>query len=399
MTKNIRVTDSNGKELGYTYTKRAKGLIKNGRAQYVDDCTIRLSTIAPENISEAKQMKYILFNPREWSEKIGVERTFIDGFEGRLEEALQLGSWDGAAMAESKHYSLEADTEYTYVFWLNGGENDRNNEVCDLYIHFHGESECKNRYKLNRNYIRPLLHHKGWELYAISFATPEGTNEIDVSFSLAAKGAPMAVKAAKEPEYYADWKDEPDEFADRRPQRHNIVFEDGWPSIHMYGGNIYSTEVLKRTAQTERFAPGAGTFSYGVSKFDDDFEDSEQLEELEEALDEVEADHELMRYTLGDLSLSFDRLRNRCGEFCERADVSGFIAKISSMIEAASESLAKVKVEDFHSWLSRITSEAEGVELESALDEADGKLEDVDSMLNELEDTLDEFEDVIDELH
>lgn len=29
MTKNIRVTDENGKLIGYTYPKRVKGLVKN----------------------------------------------------------------------------------------------------------------------------------------------------------------------------------------------------------------------------------------------------------------------------------------------------------------------------------------------------------------------------------
>ena len=55
----------------------------------------------------------------------------------------------------------------------------------------------------------------------------------------------MAVKPAKEPSFYEAWEDEPDEFAKWRPQRHNLVFEDGWPAVNMYGGNQYSTEVLR----------------------------------------------------------------------------------------------------------------------------------------------------------
>ena len=63
----------------------------------------------------------------------------------------------------------------------------------------------------------------------------------------------MAVKPAKEPSTYDDWADEPDEFAAVRPQRHNLVFEDGWPSISMYGGDKYSTEVLRgKRDQTEK---------------------------------------------------------------------------------------------------------------------------------------------------
>lgn len=124
MEKNITVTDETGKVLGFTYPKRAKGLIKNGRALYVDDCTIRLSGVSPDLLSEAKQMNYILLNPRDWSEKDGVERSFIDGFEGKLEEILQIGSWNGRYEAESRHFLLDANTEYASTF-------EQLNERCE----------------------------------------------------------------------------------------------------------------------------------------------------------------------------------------------------------------------------------------------------------------------------
>lgn len=40
MEKNVRVIDEIGTGLGFTYPKRAKGLIKSGRARYVDENTI-----------------------------------------------------------------------------------------------------------------------------------------------------------------------------------------------------------------------------------------------------------------------------------------------------------------------------------------------------------------------
>ena len=46
--KNVIVTDAEGKEIGSTWPKRAKGLVKNGRAEYVGDREIRLlNTHAP----------------------------------------------------------------------------------------------------------------------------------------------------------------------------------------------------------------------------------------------------------------------------------------------------------------------------------------------------------------
>lgn len=275
MTKNVTVTDETGKYIGATYPKRARGLVRNGRARYVDDCTIRLSARAgPSDIkSEVKQMNYIYFKPREWhsngSDSVrqniffesgaSVERSFTSGFDGGLVETVMIGGWNTArAEIVSKIYSLMPDTDYCFVFWLNGGENDKQSEICQLRIAFSGYSDCCNVYKLNRNFIRPLLHHQGWELYSIPFKTPEAASAavevpvINTQLSFLSGNAPMAIQAAEEPDYYKDWVDEPDEFAGQRPQRHNIVFEDGWPARTAYGGDKYSTEILRERAKFKK---------------------------------------------------------------------------------------------------------------------------------------------------
>ena len=41
--KNIIVIDENGNKYEATYPKRAKGLVKNGRARFIDECTICLA--------------------------------------------------------------------------------------------------------------------------------------------------------------------------------------------------------------------------------------------------------------------------------------------------------------------------------------------------------------------
>lgn len=53
--KNIRVVDEQGNEFEATYPKRAKGLVKNGRARFMDDNTICLAC-PPANIMEDKTM-------------------------------------------------------------------------------------------------------------------------------------------------------------------------------------------------------------------------------------------------------------------------------------------------------------------------------------------------------
>lgn len=62
MEKNIVVLDENGNQTGLTYPKRARGLVKSGRAETVDSGTIRLTSPPSdkertENMSdEAKEL-------------------------------------------------------------------------------------------------------------------------------------------------------------------------------------------------------------------------------------------------------------------------------------------------------------------------------------------------------
>jgi len=51
ITKNIRVIDEFGNEYEETYLKRAKGLVKKGRAHFTDSNTISL-VCPPENLEE-----------------------------------------------------------------------------------------------------------------------------------------------------------------------------------------------------------------------------------------------------------------------------------------------------------------------------------------------------------
>lgn len=273
MTKNeesltVTVLDMNGNIIGKTYPKRAKGLVKKCRAQYVSDNEIRLeiSGLTCENTEDLKmdiietttvteetpKKNYIFFNPKKWQKHPDVESTvadrfFINGiFDDKLTEVYSLGSW-GYDWSEitGGMMTLEKNTEYHFVFWLNGGENDNNNEVCQLHIMFGDNSlginvsewNEKLVYKLNRSFLKPLHCYNGWELYDIPFVT---NDKEYTQIRFVAQRAPMTVMAAEEPEKYSELKDTVDEFADRRPQRHNIVFEDGWPT-----NTWYATSKLK----------------------------------------------------------------------------------------------------------------------------------------------------------
>ena len=247
--------NADGSPAGTTYPKRAAGLVKKGRAQYVSDFTIRLNYVSDgiTNITEEFKMNntenknYIFFEPKHWQKHPDVETTvyerfFIDSvFDSGLTEIITMGNWQGSwSEITNGMLSLEKNTEYHFVFWLNGGENDRFNEICQFQVMFTDSnlsvplSDWNNRliYKLNRAYIRPLKHYKGWELYDIPFTTQ---NNEYTQLRFVAQYAPMSVMAAKEPEFYRNLEDIPDEYADIRPQRHNIVFTDGFPVDKWYG--------------------------------------------------------------------------------------------------------------------------------------------------------------------
>ncbi|MCR5742487.1 MAG: hypothetical protein K6F92_01995 [Lachnospiraceae bacterium] len=244
MEKNVIVLDTFGNEVGRTYEKRAKGLVKSGRAARVDEKTIRMVQILNTdnlNMKGTFYMNTILFNARDWKCTANADRTFITGTDGELGEVITLGNWkkDEKGVITSKVIKLE-DSESRFVFWLNGGENADKDEICQLQIIptdyendavSEEEEEFKLTYKLNRNFIKPLKKYKGWNLYCIPF-NAEGKSFVVLKF--VSQGAFTTVKAAKAPEEYADLKNVTDRYEQYRPLRHNIVFEDGWDNDEEY---------------------------------------------------------------------------------------------------------------------------------------------------------------------
>lgn len=273
----VRVLDERGAVIGTTYPKRAKGLVKKCRAEFVSDKEIRLNKQCPtyENMEDNKmdqnnrtenRTNFITVNPREWSKNPHPgNKTVFDRFmisnplSGEIESAsdmveiLSIGQWEwqGASCVVNGFQELEPKTDYHLVFWLNGGENDRSDETCELQILFTDSNITASReefaegvcFRLNRSYIKPLKKYKGWEYYDIPFTT---TDAKYTQCQFVADRAPMAVMPAEEPQIYKVLPDVPDPYEARRPQRHNIIFEDGWPV-----NKWYSTENLANPQTAE----------------------------------------------------------------------------------------------------------------------------------------------------
>lgn len=258
--RTIRVMDADGQEAGQTYPKRAAGLVKKGRACYVNDFTIRLNTSDTIQNSEGNKMdemnrvngneaaeqevRRVFFDPRHWSfnkecQKNVGNRSFMEGPDGEITEAYMIGnwSWDWTEII-SETLLLKKNAKHSFIFWLNGGENDRNDEVCRFEVIMNNDHDNRYTYNLNRNFIKPLKKLNGWELYEIPFYTQ---NNEYTQLKFIAQKAYMTVMPAKAPESYAQIPDSPDPFEGIRPQRHNLIFADGWPA-----NGWYSTGELMR---------------------------------------------------------------------------------------------------------------------------------------------------------
>ena len=386
-------------------------------------------------------MNYIFFNPRNWSfdqmqnnnqnsfgygrnggfsHSIPAERSFINDFDDGLVESLLFGDWNTSYVrAVSKELSLLPDTDYCFVFWLNGGENDKNTEVCRLQISFGGNWDDCYTYKLNRNYIKPVLHKDGWELYSIPFRTPvaytsattqSGNNDtaptVAVYLAFVAGNAPMAIKPAKELEAYSDWEDTPDEFASERPQRHNLVFADGWPSISQYGGDKYSTEALRakkarNTANTQPF-PGVPPIPANPvvpTEFTLSDDLAEHLEDIEMQRD--------------DLSDRSDELNNRFNELLSRIEnmtAQGILTGNALDSVTARISAFQSELQCLENRVNELDNQVDGADLEIEMlgmssDAADAYLDSLETMLDiedghadGMEDSLDSLEEYLDSI-
>lgn len=151
--KNIVVTDADGKTIGSTYPKRAKGLVKNGRAEYADDQTICLRfTRAPtavDTTEEHKMSKVINFNAREFRldetcvtldddgnvigrSNVG-ERAYQTTSLGSF-EMWEIGDWGWNWTQIVSEKKLEKNTDYILRFAMTGGHCDTFDETSKVIL-------------------------------------------------------------------------------------------------------------------------------------------------------------------------------------------------------------------------------------------------------------------------
>ena len=198
--KNIIVTDEQGKPIGTTYPKRAMGLVKNGRAEYVNDREIRLKdTRIPtvSNITEELNMsKTINFSARDFKlEDTCQTNVGVRGFMtvcGESTEVWEIGDWGwNWTSLRSEIRGLEKNTDYIFRFAMTGGHTDDDREVSMVHIHHLAGSvpedpEEQNRaweerytYQIGKSRFEPVISKRDKTGMLRIFEIPFNTGEYE----------------------------------------------------------------------------------------------------------------------------------------------------------------------------------------------------------------------------
>ena len=169
MIKNIIVTDINGNITGTTYPKRAKGLIKSGRAVEVDEQTIRLvasvyTDAFSDDMEEYTMANIIDFKARgfklveDCASNKGTRLIVTENEESV--ECFEIGE-GGAATKISRKIDVEKDTDYVFRFAVRSdfvkGEAE---SLVSIYFDEEGDGYTYPLDREDKNRFKPVICKK-----------------------------------------------------------------------------------------------------------------------------------------------------------------------------------------------------------------------------------------------
>ena len=130
MTKNIEVVDEQGNVYGATYPKRAKGLVKNGRARFVGEnriclaCPPDMKSISEDNMDNNKSIQNVDNSKHDMSGKLTRREIF---------EEVQ---WITESLRDNS-FMEKLDDSITSICSAEGVDSDAIRamveSVCDVY--------------------------------------------------------------------------------------------------------------------------------------------------------------------------------------------------------------------------------------------------------------------------
>lgn len=270
MNNTLNITDNNNNtvtvsvETGEVIENQTMAANENTAVETIQTGGDLIRANEPVTVPEAKEQsgaKLLYFNPRSFKPNkdctnTKADRSFISNpFGSGLTEAYTIGNWSWDwSQIDTADMVLDKNTDYEFVFWLNGGENDAGNETCRLDIIFDNDHENRYVYNLSRSFIRYERHYKGWYLYRIPFNTGDACY---TKLSFISMRAYTTIIKAEAPESYNNLpEDLPPEGV---PQRHNIIFSEGFPRNSWWSSKVFpDIPVVNYVQHTQNYNSGNG---------------------------------------------------------------------------------------------------------------------------------------------
>ena len=229
MEKNVTIIDESGNVIGETYPKRAKGLVKKGRAEYVNDFTIKMPdthvpTVAYDNDNtEVRYMSKVIgfeargfqIDPTCKGNNIA-NRMFVTDALGNNVEVYEIGDYGSNWTQISYEMPVEKKEDFEFLFAMTGDIDANNNQSakCNFIImpihEADPDKDWDNRYQyslLHRDY-KPTME-KVWNGSSIRFyRIPFNTGDADkIRFVFVAFQRPYKVFPVKNFEEYKALED------------------------------------------------------------------------------------------------------------------------------------------------------------------------------------------------
>ncbi len=220
MKKNIIVTDEQGQQIGLTYPKRAKGLVKNGRAEYTSDCSIKMLDTrdpASDNTEVRKMSNVINFNARDFHFNAACEsnvgsRMITTDKDGNSVESFTIGDWHWSWTEIMSTRKLGRDFNGVFRFELHGGYNSTDDATSRFSVILHREeaytdAEYQERfvYQIERSSYKPLISKKMPNGHLIRvYEIPFNTGDCEyATFAFTAMHAEQTMFPASDNESYS----------------------------------------------------------------------------------------------------------------------------------------------------------------------------------------------------
>lgn len=267
MEKNVIVTDIFGNEIGRTYPKRARGLVKKGRAERVSELCIRLlegaKTPPAKDTEDFKMSKVINFNAQEFQFDENCQssdgspvnaggRLFVSDFDGENAQVFEIGDWHWTWSQIKCEKQLEPNTDYVFRFAVQGGVNDTGDGQSRFIIERGKDWENSLQYPIEKSRFKPTLSKKTRDGLLRVYEIPFNSGESGlVTFLLNALHFVETIMPAKELDAYAeleDWTyaDVWREIQERQGNGNNFRGNGNGGYLDLSGAVIKDGDVLKK---------------------------------------------------------------------------------------------------------------------------------------------------------